>query len=282
MGFEPERAGGAYMVSASRNLSGGSASLKKVLAVTLVMASCAAMTGCASKPKYVLNDSPAAQTQTDSGRSGKKKHHGKDRQTKDDRQQTPAADESTMRSSTDQDNNWGDAFTAPLEDLNLKRQTIPAILTKAISKPYDLTGLDSCEAIASEVAQLDILLGADFDEPPPPANGDETLTDKGQRMANHAAVGAVRSASRSIIPFRGLVRKMTGAEAHEKEVDTAIQAGKVRRAYLKGVGMNKNCAPPAAPSWFKPRVYVQTYGDGSTSTPPVQNETPPGRKRRTR
>jgi hypothetical protein len=85
-------------------------------------------------------------------------------------------------------------------------------------------------------------------------------------MANNAAVGAVRGASRSIIPFRGLVRQMTGADAHAKEVDTAIQAGKVRRAYLKGVGMNKNCAPPAAPSWFKPRVYVDTYVPSDNST----------------
>jgi hypothetical protein len=82
-------------------------------------------------------------------------------------------------------------------------------------------------------------------------------------MANNAAVGAVRGATRSVIPFRGLVRQMTGAEQHDKVVNAAIQAGKVRRAYLKGVGMNKNCAPPAAPAWFRPKV-ADDSDDGST------------------
>jgi len=35
-------------------------------------------------------------------------------------------------------------------------------------------------------------------------------------------------------------------------VRKAIEAGAVRRGYLKGVGMRMNCAPPAAPSWFVP------------------------------
>jgi hypothetical protein len=258
--------------------------------ITLMAAS-----GCASKPHYAINESPAAQSGDDAqaaADSGSKKKHHKnkkdDHRTNDVPQATVAAndDAGTMRSSTDQDNSWGDAFTAPLEDLNLKRQAIPSILQSAITKPYDLTGLDTCEAIAGEVAQLDALLGADFDEPPAPA-ADDSMTDKGQRMAGHAAVGAVRSASRSIIPFRGIVRKMTGAERHEREVDTAIQAGKVRRAYLKGVGMNKNCAPPAAPSWFKPRVYVQTYTDApaaqtAPTNPPAQNQNSKPKRRRYR
>lgn len=184
----------------------------------------------------------------------------------------PQTDGSQMRGSTDENHSWGDAVTAPLEDLNLKRENIPQILADAIEKPYDLTGLDHCEAIAAEVGKLDALLGKDFDEPPPPKD-DRTMTQKGESMGNNAAVGAVRGAARSIIPFRGLVRQMTGADAHQKQVDTAIQAGKVRRAYLKGVGMNKNCAPPAAPSWFKPRVYVDTY---------VQDQNDPGTSRSSR
>jgi hypothetical protein len=163
-----------------------------------------------------------------------------------------------MRQSTEDNNDWGDAVTAPLEDLNLKRTHIPQILLDAMSRPYDLAGLDKCESIASEVRKLDALLGPDLDEPPPPPD-ESTMRQKGGRMANKAAVGAVRGATRSIIPFRGLIRQMTGAEKHQKLVDEAIQAGKSRRAYLKGVGMNKNCAPPAAPSWFQPRVYIDTY-----------------------
>jgi len=196
-----------------------------------------AVSGCASKPHDAIDNGSGAS----SSQSGQATTNGQQ-----------------MKASTDDNHSWGDAVQAPLEDLNLKREAIPQILADAIQKPYDLTGLDHCEAIAAEVGKLDALLGKDFDEPPAPKD-DRSMTQKGESMGNNAAVGAVRGAARSIIPFRGLVRQVTGADAHQKQVDTAIQAGKVRRAYLKGVGMNKNCAPPAAPSWFKPRVYVDTY-----------------------
>ena len=210
-----------------------------------------ALAGCAGTPKYSADGSIAT--------------HGN----KNGSQDT----DHRVRSSTDHDNSWSDAATAPLDDLNLRREDIPQILADAVTKPYDLTGLDHCEQIADEVNKLNALLGEDFDEPPPPPD-QSTMTQKGGKMANSAAVDAVRGAARSIIPFRGLVRQVSGADAHQKEVDKAIQAGKVRRAYLKGVGMNKNCAPPAAPSWFKPRVYVETYtGDGT--------KTPTGGKKRT-
>jgi hypothetical protein len=50
------------------------------------------------------------------------------------------------------------------------------------------------------------------------------------------------------VPFRGWVRKLSGAERYSKEVAAAIAAGTVRRAYLKGLGEAKGCAAPAAPS----------------------------------
>jgi hypothetical protein len=37
-------------------------------------------------------------------------------------------------------------------------------------------------------------------------------------------------------------------------------AGKLRRAYLKGAGMQTNCAPPAAPSWFVPEAEAKGGG----------------------
>ena len=216
---------------------------------TVVLAS-ALLAGCGSAPKYDVADSSRGPGQ-----------HGQNQ-----RDQAQRDDSQQVRGSADPNNDWGDAVTAPLEDLNLKRTRIPQVLLDAMARPYDLAGLDRCETIASEVRKLDAVLGADLDEPPPPAD-QSTMSQKGGRMANNAAVGAVRGAARSIIPFRGLVRQMTGADRHAKEVDQAIQAGRVRRAYLKGVGMNKNCAPPAAPSWFKPRVYVDTYDQDDTSPP---------------
>ncbi|MGA9658861.1 MAG: hypothetical protein WBQ60_07155 [Asticcacaulis sp.] len=205
------------------------------------------VSGCATKPQYSLNSDEPHVTPPEPNRA----QAALDSVTE--------MKQGTIRASNDeQSNSWGDAFMAPLEDLNVRKRDIPLILTQATTKPYDLSGLDTCEAIASEVTKLDSLLGADFDEPPAPAD-QRTISEKGGEAAKDMARGSVRNAARSIIPFRGLVRQITGAQRHQKEMDTAIQAGKVRRAYLKGVGMNKNCPPPAAPSWFVPRVYTDAY-----------------------
>jgi hypothetical protein len=156
------------------------------------------------------------------------------------------------RNVENREDTFGDAMVAPLEDLNLRRQEIPEILVYAMRHTYDLKGLDSCAAIISEVERLNEVLGDDFDEPPAPED-DSTMTQKGGRAAKKGAMGAVRGATRGIIPFRGVVRQMTGADKHEKELQRAIKAGTERRAYLKGIGMNRNCPPPAAPSWFVPK-----------------------------
>jgi hypothetical protein len=44
------------------------------------------------------------------------------------------------------------------------------------------------------------------------------------------------------------VRKLSGAERHDRFVQAAINGGAVRRAYLKGLGEAHGCQPPAAPS----------------------------------
>ena len=148
--------------------------------------------------------------------------------------------------------NLRDAVTAPLDDLNLKHTNIPDVLKRAVAGPYDMDGLKSCEAIAGEVGRLNEALGPDLDEPPPPDR--RTRGQKVRQAAGDAAVGAVSDKTRSLLPFRGWVRKLSGAERRDKRVAEAIGAGKIRRGYLKGSGMRMNCAPPAAPSWFVPKA----------------------------
>jgi hypothetical protein len=52
----------------------------------------------------------------------------------------------------------------------------------------------------------------------------------------------------SAIPYRGCVRRLSGAERHDRLVQAAIEAGAVRRGYLKGLGEARGCDPPATPS----------------------------------
>jgi hypothetical protein len=157
-----------------------------------------------------------------------------------------AADRGTM----ERKDGLRDAVTAPLEDLNLKRVDIPDVLTRAVANPYDLAAMSRCEGIAGEVGRLDAVLGPDLDEAPPP-----DPRSRGRKAADaawDAGVGEVRDTTRDVLPFRGWIRRLTGAAKHDRAVQAAIRAGGVRRGYLKGMGMRMNCAPPAAPSWFVP------------------------------
>ena len=141
----------------------------------------------------------------------------------------------------------GSAVQAPLEDLNLKREDIPPVLLEAQAAPYAATGLGRCGAIAAEVARLDEALGPDIDDP---AASDVPTIDQ---QAAGAALEAVRDTATDFIPFRSWVRRLSGAAQHSREVQSAIRAGLARRAFLKGVGMQRSCAPPAAPYGFRPR-----------------------------
>lgn len=137
------------------------------------------------------------------------------------------------------------AATTPLSDLNIVRAPVPAVLWAAQKGPYAVPADASCAGLAAEVQLLDAALGADLDTPVTDAN--PSLIDRGTGAAEDAAIGAVRRTTEGVIPFRGWVRKLTGAERYAKDVSAAIAAGTIRRAYLKGLGQAAACPAPAAP-----------------------------------
>ncbi len=140
---------------------------------------------------------------------------------------------------------FADAATTPLSDLNLVRTEIPPILAAAQAGPYAVPLKASCEVFAANVQALDEALGPDLDAPV--VTSDAGLAERGADAVGHAAVDALRSAAEGVIPFRGWVRKLTGAERYAREVAAAIAAGTVRRAFLKGLGQAQGCSAPAAP-----------------------------------
>ena len=92
---------------------------------------------------------------------------------------------------------------------------------------------------------LDAVLGADLDAPP--RSDDPGLVERGGTAVGDAAVGAFRRTAEDVVPFRGWVRKLSGAERYSKEVAAAIAAGTIRRGFLKGLGQAAGCTAPAAP-----------------------------------
>lgn len=133
-----------------------------------------------------------------------------------------------------------DAATSPLSDLNLVRTKIPPVLLEARKQPYAVPPEAPCADLLIKVQQLDAVLGPDFDAPP--LARDPGLVEQGTDLAKNAAIGALRSTSESIVPFRGWVRRLSGAERHSQEVAAAIIAGTVRRAFIKGLMVSKPCA----------------------------------------
>jgi hypothetical protein len=153
----------------------------------------------------------------------------------------------------------GDAATTPLSDLNIVKADIPEILEIAKKKPYLMPADPNCSTIAFEVQKLDEVLGPDLDAPV--SETDPSLLDRGTEAAENTAVGALRSTAEGLIPFRGWVRKLSGAERYSKRVSSAIAAGSMRRAFLKGVGASQACA------WVTPPQPTT-----ASVPPPVQSQ----------
>lgn len=140
--------------------------------------------------------------------------------------------------------NLAGAAEAPLRDLNVMRTKIPDVLAEALSDPYARPASTTCPALTAELKPLDDALGADLDVP---SVDQDDLLDKGRG----SVLGAVAGAASDVIPFRGWVRRLSGAEQHDRFIQAAIAAGAVRRGYLKGLGESRGCLPPATPSHVK-------------------------------
>ncbi|MGJ7913953.1 hypothetical protein ACI48D_00545 [Massilia sp. LXY-6] len=134
----------------------------------------------------------------------------------------------------------GSAAAAPLKDLGISKEEIPAVLEKAKDNPYRMPAGRSCAAIAREIRELDEALGPDYDAPA--VETKESLADKASDVAEDQAVGAVQRTAEGLIPFRSWVRKLSGAERHSKHVAASLTAGSVRRAFLKGLASSQHCA----------------------------------------
>ena len=94
---------------------------------------------------------------------------------------------------------------------------------------------------------------------------------KGASFAAQAALDAVKDTAEGVIPMKTWVRKLSGADQADKRAHRAINAGMVRRAFLKGLGVMHNCSWPAAPLSFEPNrtTLAQPPAAKPTEPPPA-------------
>lgn len=134
---------------------------------------------------------------------------------------------------------------APLADVNVRREEIPPILREldVYNKPVPT----SCAGIEIEIADLESFVGSDIDE----LQIQQALgfRDQAMNLADDQAYGLVSDITRDLIPFRGMVRRATGASAHDRALRDAYHRGRLRRSYLKGIGFAMGCGGGAAPNF---------------------------------
>jgi len=132
--------------------------------------------------------------------------------------------------------------TQPVRDVGLSKKKIPPVLTEAVKNPYAPPAGRKCGAMTAELAELNDALGPDFGE---------SVTDNENRAGKIAEAGG-QMIINSLIPFRGLVREISGAAPSERRLQAAISAGIARRGYLRGLASARHCKLPEPPPVVKP------------------------------
>lgn len=134
--------------------------------------------------------------------------------------------QSTGKTSTAQDAK--EVATQPVRDVGIEKTKIPPLLAEASQNPYAMSGAGSCRQIASSISALNGVLGPDY--------GSSTAPRKQSilKAGGNAVVG-------SLIPFRGVVREISGAAPAERRLLAAYSAGFARRGFLRGLQRARKC-----------------------------------------
>ncbi|SFJ08637.1 hypothetical protein SAMN02799626_01120 [Caulobacter sp. UNC279MFTsu5.1] len=121
--------------------------------------------------------------------------------------------------------------TQPARDVGVMKRQIPPILITAQEDPYSLKGLKTCKQLAAEVASLNEVLGPDY------VVGNEVKENRAGKLAEAGGKTVINT----IIPFRGIVRELTGAAPADRRMNAAVDAGLARRGFLRGVHAKQKC-----------------------------------------
>jgi len=125
----------------------------------------------------------------------------------------------------------GEAVTQPLRDLSLVQGELPPGLRTAVAKPY--RPLSDCASLRTELAALDGWLGPDVDAA-------DAARDGAAGLLGDVVTGAAS------LPFRGVVRRASGARDRDQAIAAVVLAAMVRRGFLKGERVALGCAEPGA------------------------------------
>ncbi|MBO9714183.1 hypothetical protein [Sphingomonas sp.] len=124
-----------------------------------------------------------------------------------------------------------DIAAQPARDVGAVKTRVPPLLLDAQQDPYGLDGLRSCDDLAAAIRELNDVLGPDLMPDPDPRRSRRI------RVTGGTVAGL-------IVPFRGVVREVSGAASAQRELDSATDAGIARRGFLRGVYVTRKCRAP--------------------------------------
>ena len=116
----------------------------------------------------------------------------------------------------------------PVRDVGLAKTKTPPLLIAASRDPYGVAGTATCRQIAISISNLSALIGPDYDSASAP---------KRQSLVRAGSQAVVNT----LIPFRGIVREVSGAAPAERRYDAAVTAGFARRGFLRGLQRARKC-----------------------------------------
>jgi hypothetical protein len=125
----------------------------------------------------------------------------------------------------------GEIATQPVRDVGARKIEIPVPIQQAAAAPYSLNGLRTCAQLNQAIFELNDVLGPDYAG---------TVTMHENKAGKLAAAGG-KTIVNTIIPFRGLVREVSGAAPAERRLDAEIKASIARRGFLRGVATAWKC-----------------------------------------
>lgn len=184
------------------------------IAAMLLLTSAAQAQAAQAKPEYPTKKTPGAAQQQNP---------------------TPAPASDTRPETDQNDEGWRkkslEIGTQPARDVGVMKREIPPILEAASQDPYTLKGLKTCKQLAAEVTSLNAVLGEDY------KTGNEYKENRTGKLAEAGGKTVINA----IIPFRGLVREVTGAAPADRRLNAAVDAGYARRGFLRGVHVKQGC-----------------------------------------
>jgi len=122
----------------------------------------------------------------------------------------------------------GEVVSQPVRDVGLAKTKIPPLLAEVSEDPYGPAGTATCRQIAASIRDLSALIGPDYES---------TAAPKKQSMIKAGGQAVVNS----LIPFRGIVREVSGAAPAERRYAAAVTAGFARRGFLRGLQRARKC-----------------------------------------